>query len=116
MDKPIFVAHGGLMKTTIEIPDRLFRAVKVSAASRGESLRQFFTDAVVERLRYVEGQSRRPWMKHYGALRNYSDELDRIERIVENEFESVHHGGIPRAVRRLRSARNPKLVSESGRS
>ena len=29
-------------------------------------------------------------MKHYGALRNYSDELDRIERIVENEFESVH--------------------------
>ena len=78
------------MKTTIEIPDRLFREVKVSAASRGESLRQFFTEAVVERLRHVDAQSRKPWMKHYGALRDYADELDRIERIVENEFESVH--------------------------
>ena len=77
------------MKTTIEISDRLFRQVKISAASRGESLRQFFTEAVVERLRQVDGQSRKPWMKHYGALRDYSDELDRIERIVENEFESV---------------------------
>ena len=88
--KPIFMVHRILMKTTIEIPDRLLREVKISAASRGESLRQFFTDAVVERLRQVEGQSRRPWMKHYGVLRDYSDELDRVERIVENEFESVH--------------------------
>ena len=77
------------MKTTIEIPDRLFREVKATAASQGQSLRRFLTDALVERLRHVEAQSRRPWMKHFGALRDYSDELDRIERVVEDEFENV---------------------------
>ena len=77
------------MKTTIEIPDRLFREVKATAASQGQSLRQFFTDALVEKLRHVEAQSRRPWMKHYGALRDYADELDRIDQVVEDEFENV---------------------------
>lgn len=87
--EPIFVGYREVMKTTIEIPDRLFREVKATAASRGESLRQFLTDALAERLRHVEAQSRRPWMRHYGALRDYSDELDRIERVVEEEFEKV---------------------------
>ena len=77
------------MKTTIEIPDPLFREVKATAASRGQSLRQFLTDALVERLRHVEAQSRRPWMKHFGALRDNSEEVDRIERVVEDEFENV---------------------------
>ena len=77
------------MKTTIEIPDPLFREVKATAASRGQSLRQFLTDALVERLRHVEAQSRRPWMKHFGALRDHSEEMDRIERVVEDEFENV---------------------------
>ena len=77
------------MKTTIEIPDRSFREVKATAASQVQSLRQFFTDALVEKLRHVEAQSRRPWMKHFGALSDYSDELDRIERVMEDEFENV---------------------------
>ena len=83
------MVYSGLMKTTIEIPDRLFREVKATAACHGQSLRQFLTDALVEKLRHVEAQSRRPWMRHYGALRDYSDELDRIERVVEDEFENV---------------------------
>ena len=77
------------MKTTIEIPDRLFLEVKATAASRGQSLSQFLTDALVERLRHAKAQSRRPWMQHYGALSDYSDELDRIDQVVEDEFENV---------------------------
>ena len=83
------MVYASSMKTTIEIPDRLFREVKATAASRGQSLRQFLADALVEKLRHVEAQSRRPWMKHYGALRDYSDELDRIDQVVEDEFENV---------------------------
>lgn len=83
------MAYRGSMKTTIEIPDPLFREVKATAASRGQSLRQFLTDALVARLRHVEAQSRRPWMKHFGALRDYPNEVDRIEQVVEDEFENV---------------------------
>lgn len=38
------------MKTTIEIPDDLFRRTKATAALRGESLRDFITDALRDRL------------------------------------------------------------------
>jgi hypothetical protein len=34
------------MKTTIEIPDDLFRRIKATAALRGESLKDFITGAL----------------------------------------------------------------------
>jgi hypothetical protein len=39
------------MKTTIDLPDPLFRRVKVSAAAEGLSLKAFITEAVEGRLR-----------------------------------------------------------------
>ena len=39
------------MKTTIEIPDAVFRQVKALAASRGISLKRFFTEALQEHIR-----------------------------------------------------------------
>ena len=77
------------MKTTIEIPDRLFREAKATAAARGQSLRQFFTDAVAERVHHINGPPPKPWMRHYGALKEHAAELDRIDRVVEAEFETI---------------------------
>jgi hypothetical protein len=34
------------MKTTLEIPDALFRRVKATAAQRGQSLKDFVTEAL----------------------------------------------------------------------
>ena len=78
------------MKTTFELPDKLFREAKSTAASQGETLRQFFTEAIAEKLQTLSRQySLRPWMKHYGALQEYADELREIDRVVEDEFETI---------------------------
>jgi len=39
------------MKTTLEIPDPIFRRAKAKAAERGVPLRQFVSEAVAEKLR-----------------------------------------------------------------
>jgi len=78
------------MKTTFELPDRIFREAKSMAASQGKTIRQFFTDAIAEKLQTLKRQrSPRPWMKHYGALKEYADELKEIDRVVEEEFETI---------------------------
>ena len=40
------------MKTTIELPDALFRQSKSLAAARGVTLKRFFTEALEEKLRH----------------------------------------------------------------
>ena len=39
------------MKTTFELPDRVFREAKMTAAARKQSMRQFFTDAISDNLK-----------------------------------------------------------------
>ena len=39
------------MKTTVELPDALFRQAKALAATRGVTLRRLFTEALEEQLR-----------------------------------------------------------------
>ncbi|NOX98840.1 MAG: hypothetical protein GXP30_03760 [Verrucomicrobia bacterium] len=47
------------MKTTLELPDTAFRQVKALAASRGITLKQFFSEALEEKLKlYENGNSR----------------------------------------------------------
>ena len=68
----------------------LNREAKRMAASQGKTIRQFFTEAIAEKLRTLRRQpSPRPLMKHYGALKEYADELREIDRVVEEEFETV---------------------------
>lgn len=45
------------MKTTLELPDPLFRQVKAHAAQRGESLRAFVTEALREKLARSQGSA-----------------------------------------------------------
>ena len=77
------------MKTTIEIPDELFRATKAQAARRGESLKKYVCDALEDRLD-KEGFAReqvRGWRKVFGRAR--ADEVREIDAILESEFEQV---------------------------
>lgn len=80
------------MKTTIEIPDPVFRRAKAKAAERGQALREFVTEALQEKL---SGGTRRagpdaaPWMKGFGQLRRLRGETARIQRVIDHEFEIV---------------------------
>ncbi len=80
------------MKTTIELPDPLFRKVKASAAERGQSLKDFVTDALIDKLdsRRVKSLSNEPaWMAGFGALRRLRKETAHIQSLIDETFEVV---------------------------
>ena len=76
------------MKTTLEIPDAIFRRAKSLAAERGIPLRALISEALTDKLRADNGGSK-PWMSAFGKLRHLRRETDRINRIIEEEFEQI---------------------------
>ena len=46
------------MKTTIELPDVMFRQAKALAAARGVTLKRFFTEALEAQLLHCKGDGR----------------------------------------------------------
>lgn len=77
----------GKMKTTLEIPDFLFRRAKSVAAERGIPLRQLVTEAVQEKLKTTTHE--KPWMKHMGKLKHLHKERKQVEKRVEKTFEQI---------------------------
>lgn len=79
------------MKTTVEIPDVLFRHAKAAAARQGIPLREFITDAVRQRLRRQgkPGGGGYPWRETFGGLRDLHRENRRIDRVITREFERI---------------------------
>ncbi len=80
------------MKTTIEIPDPLFRKAKSRAAERGQSLKEFVADALQARLAADSHQGRPdqpPWMDGFGKLRRLRKETRRIQGVIDEEFEVI---------------------------
>ena len=95
------------MKTTVEIPDAIFRRAKSRAAQEGISLRQFVVEVLTARLQGAStknagkdalpasgytgatnyGNDSRPWMKHFGKLKHLRKETSRINKIIEDAFE-----------------------------
>jgi hypothetical protein len=85
----------GVLKTTVEIPDALFRKAKATAAERGISLKNFFSNAIRDHLARSPGESIKspipdpPWRSAFGGLRHLRKENQRINRILEEEFEQI---------------------------
>jgi len=77
----------GFVKTTLEIPDVLFRHAKSVAAERGIPLRQLVTEAVQEKLRTTSQE--KPWMAHLGKLKPLRRGKRQIEKRVEEAFEKI---------------------------
>lgn len=77
------------MKTTLEIPDAIFRRAKSAAARRGIPLREFVTEAVRDKLGNRGKGMHKPWMEAFGKLRRLRKETSRINRLIEDEFEKI---------------------------
>lgn len=77
------------MKTTLEIPDAVFRRAKSVAADRGIPLREFVTQAVQDKLVADAKAGERPWMAAFGKLRHLRKEVSKINRLIEVEFEQI---------------------------
>lgn len=81
------------MKTTIEIPDAVFRRAKALAAEEGVSLKDLFTEAVQTRLRSSGVRKTGPsWEGAFGGLKDLHRENLRIAKVIEQEFEAVDEG------------------------
>ena len=77
------------MKTTLEIPDTVFRRAKSKAADRGIPLREFVTEAVRDKLAADAKAAEKPWAKHMGKLKHLRKETARISRLIEEDSERV---------------------------
>ena len=80
------------MKTTLEIPDLLFRKAKSKAAERGQTLKQFVTEALQEKLAVNTDTARlgEPgWMEGFGKLRRLRKETERIQARIDERFEAI---------------------------
>ncbi len=76
------------MKTVVDIPDTLLHHAEAAAAEQGIPLQVFISEALVEKLRVHDVESK-PWMKMFGGLRDLHDETVRINQIIEEEFEQI---------------------------
>jgi hypothetical protein len=78
------------MKTTLEIPDDLFRQSKATAAMRGESLKEFFTEAIQAHLeRQAPGaSSQRGWRSVFGKAK--PEQVAPVDALIEEEFGQVN--------------------------
>jgi hypothetical protein len=82
----------GAMKTTIEIPDPLFRKAKSRAAERGQTLKEFVTEALQAKLagEIESATNTEPgWMSGFGKLKRLRKETARVQRLIDGEFETV---------------------------
>ena len=80
------------MKTTIEIPDPLFRKAKATAAERGQTLKELVAEALHEKLapkadKVYRGEPE--WMRGFGKLRRLRKETLRIQTRIDQAFEVV---------------------------
>ena len=77
------------MKTTIEISDELLRSTKATAALAGETLKQFVTTAIEQRLQregVATGRSQ-GWRSVFGLASR--EEVAEVDRIVAGELEQI---------------------------
>jgi len=77
------------MKTTVEMPDVLFRRAKSKAAERGQTLKEFVTEALREKLdKKGAAESVKPaFMQGFGKLRMLHKETGRIQKSIQEAFE-----------------------------
>ena len=77
------------MKTTLEIPDAIFRRAKSVAAEHGIPLRELVTEAVKDKLAANDKAAGKPWLKLMGKLKHLHKETQRINRLIEHDSEKI---------------------------
>jgi hypothetical protein len=82
------------MKTTVDVPDRLYRQIKARAALRGQTIKSFFIDAVREKLATEGGAANKKqigWRAVFG--KGNKEEVAEVQRIIDEEFSRIDPEG-----------------------
>ncbi len=79
------------MKITLELPDQLFRKARAAAAGRGQTFKEFITEALRDKLAgHGNTRAREPqWMQGFGKLKRLHKETVRVQALIDEEFETI---------------------------
>jgi hypothetical protein len=77
------------VKTTIDIPDPLFRKAKSKAAERSQTLKEFVAEALQEKLAIHTSTGEPEWMQGFGELRRLHKETARIQARIDEAFAVI---------------------------
>ncbi|MHC4393391.1 MAG: hypothetical protein ACYTFT_01515 [Planctomycetota bacterium] len=77
------------MRTTIDLPDDLFREAKATAALRGQSLKDLVAEALRERLDRLAARpaTERGWRSVFGKGR--PKDVGAVQDLIDEEFSHV---------------------------
>ena len=67
----------------------ILRKAKSAAALRGQTLKEFVTEAMTEKLSVNNAAGSQPWMKYFGIFKGQSAESRKIDAIIEEEFGRI---------------------------
>jgi hypothetical protein len=82
------------MKTTVEVPDRLYRQIKARAALRGQTIKAFFLDAIRDKLAADAGAANKKnigWRAVFG--KGNKEDVAEVQRIIDEEFSRIDPEG-----------------------
>lgn len=81
------------MKTTVELPDQLYRRIKARAALRGQTVKAFFLDALRDKLAQEGAPSKGEvgWRAAFGAARR--EDVEKVQQIIDEEFSTIDPEG-----------------------
>lgn len=82
------------MKTTLELPDDLFRIAKSRAAAQGRSLKDFFTEALQDKIAQEDARAGEEpaWMNLFGQFGKTEEdraENQQIQHRIDQEFGKI---------------------------
>jgi hypothetical protein len=76
------------MKTTLDIPEDVLRSVEVTAAARGEAVREFVIRALEAHVRSESANDLAAgWRSVFG--RAQAADVDAVDRVIAAEFEEI---------------------------
>jgi hypothetical protein len=89
------------MKTTLEVPDSLYRQIKARAALKGQTIKAFFLEAIRAKLTADRptdpsvATDDRPAEVGWKAVFGHADkeEIAELQRIIDEEFERIDPEG-----------------------
>ena len=80
------------MKKMLELPDSVFRKAKTAAAERGQTLVEYITEALRDKLDAGAGRTlapEPPWMQGFGTLKHLHKETVRVQGVIDDAFEVI---------------------------
>ncbi len=77
------------MKTTLEVPDSVYRQVKARAALKGQTVKAFVLDAIQDKLRTEADQRKQTkgWQSVFGKAPK--DDVAELQKILDEEFSGI---------------------------